>query len=211
MQKSQNQERLMNGKYTSFACFGLGVVFAVLLLFIGAQNGPFKRVFAASPVVMTTPGLQGHSPFACTSFDLQGRYGFYKIGATDVKQPGFPVANPLAAVGIIYFDGKGGGSSYFRQTREGVFRPPVPALISPDPTTQITANADVFSYSVSADCTFLLYSQSGTGASAVTTYSAQGVILGTGEEFYMMSMAPSGNAVVVVAKRAPVLQGPTSH
>jgi hypothetical protein len=213
MQKSQNQERLMNGKYTLFACFGLGVVFAVLLLFIGAQNGPFRRVFAAPPVVMPTSGLHAFGPTGCTNSDLKGYFGEYRIGATDVKQPAAPVSNPLAAVGIIYFDGTGNGNSYQRQSREGALKPLAPVSGIYDPAKLIESTPEKIAYSVSPDCTFLMLGSTapttgggrfGRGSSpAGMNYIAQGVILGNEDEFYMMSLAPPGTAIVVVAKKLP--------
>ena len=212
----------MNGKRTSFAWFGLGAVFAVSLVLVGAQNGPLNRVFAAPPVVMPTSGLHAFAAPGCTHSDLVGLFGLYRIGATDVPKytlnpmtnkysvkplpvPVAPFSNPLAAIGIIYFDGAGNGYSYQRESREGNWKPIVPGS-GPDAETQMRSTYEQFAYSVDTDCTFLTYSHTTTGdkkKDAKITYVAQGVILGNEDEFYMMSLTPPGGAVVVVAKKLP--------
>jgi hypothetical protein len=201
----------MNGKSASFVWFGLGAAFAVSLISIGAQKGPLKKVFAAPQVVMPTPGLHAFAPPACTNGDLKGNFGFYRIGATDVVSaatstlPAGPFSNPLAAVGIMSFDGAGNGASYQRQDRQGSLKPLAPVLNLPN--RQINSTPEKFFYSVSADCTFLTYNVKITGNKSVVQeadYIAQGVILGNEDEFYMLSMTPPGSAVVVVGKKLPM-------
>jgi hypothetical protein len=194
----------MNGKSASFVWFGLGTAFAVSLVLIGAQKGPLKKVFAASPTVIPSSSLHAFAPTGCTNNDLKGNFGMYRIGATDVVSAATPTlavgpfSNPLAAVGIISFDGAGNGKSYQRASREGILNPDIPSAVN--------SKTDTFFYAVSPDCTFSTFNVTITGNKSVvqeTDYIAQGVILGNQDAFYMMSMTPPGSAVVVVAQKLP--------
>jgi hypothetical protein len=118
----------------------------------------------------------------CTNATLKGTYGYYRRGnnhpidsTTNLPLPG-PITD-IAAVGFVTFDGKGGTSGFQHISRNGVF----------------TTQSGPGTYSVSPDCTF-------TFSGAANNIVANGVIVGTGDELFALSMTP-GNAVILVAKK----------
>jgi hypothetical protein len=106
---------------------------------------------------------------ACSTKTLHGSYGFYRSGTTST--------GPLAAVGIVFYDGNGNNIATQTISRNGVF--------TLDSTT-------VGQYEVDADCTgrgFL------NGVQITRT-----VIVDGGNEIYLLSLN-AGNAVFAVAKK----------
>lgn len=108
---------------------------------------------------------------ACSNKTLNGSYGNYRTGSTS--------AGPLAAVGILFFDGNGTLSGSQSISRNGVFTFDVP--IPPSP------------YEVAADCTAKFLTDTGTEVARV-------VIVDNGKGFYQFSES-AGNAVYGVAKK----------
>ena len=108
---------------------------------------------------------------ACSNKTLKGSYGNYRTGSTST--------GPLAAVGILFFDGNGTVSGSQSISRNGVFTFDVP--IPPSP------------YEVAADCTAKFLTDTGTEVARV-------VIVDKGKGFYQLSET-AGNAVYGVAKK----------
>jgi hypothetical protein len=108
---------------------------------------------------------------ACSNKTLKGSYGNYRTGSTST--------GPLAAVGILFFDGNGTLSGSQSISRNGVFTFDVP--IPPSP------------YEVAADCTAKFLTDTGTEVARV-------VIVDKGNGFYEFSES-AGNAVYGVAKK----------
>ena len=105
----------------------------------------------------------------CDNASLQGSFGFYRTGTTG--------AGPLAAVGIIHFDGYAtvGSQSI---SRNGVIQDDLP----------ITGT-----YQVDADCTGKFYTPDGTEVARV-------VVVEDGNEFMILSES-AGNTVYGVGRR----------
>ena len=108
---------------------------------------------------------------ACSNKTLEGSYGNYRTGSTST--------GPLAAVGILFFDGNGTVSGSQSISRNGVFTFDVP--IPPSP------------YEVAADCTAKFLTDTGTEVARV-------VIVDKGKGFYEFSES-AGNAVYGVGKK----------
>jgi hypothetical protein len=111
----------------------------------------------------------------CSNKTLNGSYGFYRTGNTTVgMNPG-----PLAAVGILFFDGEGNWIVTQKIIRNG-------DITLPDSTFSGT-------YEVVEDCTGKEFLD--TGVEFVRL-----VIVDGGKEFYFLSET-SGNTVYGVAKK----------
>jgi hypothetical protein len=110
----------------------------------------------------------GHQK-TCANASLLGSFGFYRTGTTG--------AGPLAAVGIIHFDGYAtiGSQSI---SRNGVIQHDLPIAGT---------------YEVAADCTGKFYMPDGTEIARV-------VVVDDGNEFLMLSES-AGNSVYGVARR----------
>ena len=107
---------------------------------------------------------------ACSNKTLNGSYGSYRTGSTST--------GPLAAVGILFFDGNGNVSGSQSISRNGVF----------------TFDAAISGlYEVAADCTARFLTDTGDEVARVH-------IVDGGKEFYELSET-SGNAVYGVAKK----------
>jgi len=107
---------------------------------------------------------------ACSNKTLKGSYGNYRTGSTST--------GPLAAVGILFFDGNGNVSGSQSISRNGVF----------------TFDAAISGlYEVAADCTARFLTDTGDEVARVH-------IVDGGKEFYELSET-SGNAVYGVAKK----------
>lgn len=108
---------------------------------------------------------------ACSNKTLNGSYGFYRTGSTST--------GPLAALGILFFDGN--GTSYGNQSisRNGVFTFDVAMPPSP--------------YEVAPDCTATFLTNSGIEVARV-------VIVDGGNELFLFSES-AGNAVYGVGKK----------
>jgi hypothetical protein len=107
---------------------------------------------------------------ACSNKTLKGSYGSYRTGSTST--------GPLAAVGILFFDGNGNVSGSQSISRNGVF----------------TFDAAISGlYEVAADCTARFLTDTGDEVARV-------LIVDGGKEFYELSET-SGNAVYGVAKK----------
>jgi hypothetical protein len=107
---------------------------------------------------------------ACSNKTLKGSYGFYRTGTTST--------GPLAAVGILVFDGNGNLSGSQSISRNGVFT--FDAAISGP-------------YEVAADCTAKFLTDTGVEVARV-------LIVDGGTEYYQLSET-SGNAVYGVGKK----------
>jgi len=138
---------------------------------------------------LTTHALRASALGPCKNSDLDGPYGFYRIGYTDVGATPAPLS-PLAAVGIATFDGNGGLSTSQRTMKNGAFNPPLATPFPPPPSG--TAK-----YAVGSDCSLTF--------SDTTGVFADGVVVDSGREVYLLSIPnktnPQTNAVVVVATR----------
>jgi hypothetical protein len=106
----------------------------------------------------------------CSNKSLNGPYGFYRTGNTS--------SGPLAALGILSFDGNGGSSGSQSISRNGVFTVDIP-ISGP--------------YEINADCTGKLFLPNGTEAGRI-------VIVDGGKGFYIFSEAV-GNAVYGVGRK----------
>jgi hypothetical protein len=107
---------------------------------------------------------------ACSNKTLNGSYGNYRSGTTS--------AGPLAAVGILFFDGNGNASGSQSISGNGVF----------------TFDAAISGlYEVAADCTAKFLTDTGDEVARV-------VIVDGGNEFYQLSET-AGNPVYGVAKK----------
>ena len=87
----------------------------------------------------------GRREKACSEKTLKGSYGFYRNGTTST--------GPLAALGILFFDGNGNVSGSQSISRNGVFTFDVP--IPPGP------------YEVAADCTAKFLTDTGVEVARV--------------------------------------------
>jgi hypothetical protein len=112
----------------------------------------------------------GHAGKRCSTATLKGSYGFYRTGTS--------AAGPLAAVGILFFDGKGNSTATQNISRNGVFDFDLtfPGL-----------------YEVDEDCT-------GKGFTTDGVEFVRLVIVDGGKGFYMLSESP-GNAVYGVGTK----------
>jgi hypothetical protein len=106
----------------------------------------------------------------CSEATLKGSYGFYRTGTTS--------AGPLAALGILFFDGNGNSSGSQSISRNGVF------------TFDLAVSGP---YEVAVDCTAKFFLDTGVEIARV-------VIVDGGKEFYLFSET-AGNAVYGVAKK----------
>lgn len=134
-----------------------------------------RQVFTLSTTLGETVwGVEKNVPQqGCTNGSLDGTYGFYRTGMTS--------AGPLAAVGLVTFDGAGnvtGGSQTI--SRGGVFNRDV--IIAPHP------------YEVSADCTGRLIT------AATGQEFARVVAVDKGNEIFSISLT-AGNAVIGVFRK----------
>ena len=111
-------------------------------------------------------------PKGCTSTSLKGSFGFYRTGSTP--------AGPLAALGILLFDGKGAVSGSQSISRNGAFQFDI--VIAPAP------------YTVNADCTGKLIAPDGV------TEIGRLVVTDGGNGLYILSES-TGNAVYGVGKK----------
>jgi hypothetical protein len=130
----------------------------------------FARALIASAVALPATVYAG--PKACSEASLSGSFGFYRNGSTAI--------GPLAALGILHFDGRGtvGGSQSI--SRNGTFQFDVPVPPSP--------------YQVNEDCTARFLSPDGT------TEVARVVVFDGGKGFYVFSET-AGNAVTGVGRK----------
>ena len=112
----------------------------------------------------------GRRERACSVKTLNGSYGFYRNGTTST--------GPLAALGILFFDGNGSVSGSQSISRNGVFTfdAPISGL-----------------YEVAADCTAKFLTDTGIEVARV-------VIVDGGNEIFLFSES-SGNAVYGVGKK----------
>jgi len=113
----------------------------------------------------------GRRERACSVKTLKGSYGFYRNGTTST--------GPLAALGILVFDGNGSVSGSQSISRNGVFTFDVEILPGP--------------YEVAADCTAKFLTDTGIEVARV-------VIVDGGNEIFLFSES-SGNAVYGVGKK----------
>jgi hypothetical protein len=111
-------------------------------------------------------------PKVCSVASLKGSFGFYRTGSTS--------AGPLAALGILHFDGKGSVSGNQSISRNGAFQFDV--VIAPAP------------YIVNEDCTGKFIAPDGI------TEIARIVVTSRGEGLYLFSES-NGNAVYGVGRK----------
>lgn len=108
----------------------------------------------------------------CSNASLKGSFGFYRTGSTS--------AGPLAALGILKFDGNGSVSGSQSISRNGAFQFDI--VISPAP------------YIVNEDCTGKFVAPDGI------TEIARIVVTGRGTGLYLFSES-AGNAVYGVGRK----------
>lgn len=140
----------------------LGGLIASLLVmagFHGRRSGIVSIVHA-----------QNNSQGGCTNASLNGTYGFYRTGTTS--------QGPLAALGIVTYDGNGVASGHQTISRNGVF--------------QDVASQGL--YHVNPDCTGTLLSSDGVTVIGLL------VVVDHGKEVFILSMTP-GNAVYGVEQK----------
>jgi hypothetical protein len=113
----------------------------------------------------------GRRERACSVKTLNGSYGFYRNGTIST--------GPLAALGILVFDGNGSVSGSQSISRNGVFTFDVEILPGP--------------YEVAADCTAKFLTDTGIEVARV-------VIVDGGNEIFLFSET-AGNAVYGVGKK----------
>ena len=106
----------------------------------------------------------------CSNATLNGSYGFYRTGTTG--------AGPLAAVGILFFDGNGNATATQSTSRNGVF------------TFDVVVAG---TYEVAEDCTGKEFTPNGVEFARL-------VIVDGGKEFYLFSET-SGNTIYGVGKK----------
>jgi len=141
-----------------------GLMTTVLLgvsVFPGRRSGIVAKVHAEENEMNRT----------CTNASLNGPYGYYRTGTTP--------SGPVAAVGILTYDGKGFGTAQQTVSRNGVFHQDL-GLAGP--------------YQVNSDCTGTLFATDGV------TAIAQIVLVNEGEEVFVLGALP-GNTVYAVQKR----------
>ena len=117
---------------------------------------------------------------SCSNADLKGTYGFYRTGTTAV--------GGLAAVGILFFDGKGHSSVRQSVSRGGD--------LSFDEVGD-------FLYHVDSDCT-------GNGSTTDGEEFTRLVVVDDGNGFYIFSET-NGNAVYGVGTRIHTPHGDGGH
>lgn len=129
---------------------------------------------ATGLLIGTLPIVRAHADDqhekGCSNKTLNGSYGIYRTGSTS--------AGPLAALGIVIFDGNGGSSGSQSISRNGVFTFDVP-ISGP--------------YEINADCTGKLFLPNGAETGRI-------VIVDGGKGFYIFSEA-AGNAVYGVGRK----------
>ena len=123
-------------------------------------------IFLAAPLRAD----DGHSPKVCSNASLKGSYGFYRTGTN--------AHGPLAAVGLITFDGKGNSTATQSISRNG------------DIEFDVTFPG---TYVIGADCT-------GKGFTPDGDEFVRLVVMEAGKSLLMFSEAP-GNAVYGVGTR----------
>jgi hypothetical protein len=116
--------------------------------------------------------VQAESKAVCSNASLKGSFGFYRTGATS--------AGPLAALGILHFDGKGTVSGSQSISRNGAFQFDI--VVAPSP------------YIVNEDCTGRFITADGI------TEIARIVVTSGGKGLYVFSESP-GNAVYGVGRK----------
>ena len=161
--KNDLKERTMKQRVSWIA---LGALMATVLLgvpvFQGRRSGIVPKVHAQ----------ENEANRACTNASLNGRYGYYRTGTT--------AAGPVAAVGIVTYDGNGFATAQQTVSRNGVFHQD---LGLPGP------------YQVKPDCTGTLFAPDGV------TAIAQLVLVNEGEGVFVLGVLP-GNTVYAVQKKA---------
>jgi len=130
-------------------------------VFSGRRSGIVPKVHAE----------ENEANRACTNASLNGAYGYYRTGTTPT--------GPVAAVGILTYDGKGFGTAQQIVSRNGVFHQDLGLAGS---------------YQVNPDCTGTLFAPDGV------TPIAQLVLVNEGEEVFVLGALP-GNTVYAVQKK----------
>ena len=125
-------------------------------------------------VVLFAPDARAASK-GCSNASLNGSFGFYRTGSTS--------AGPLAALGILQFDGKGNVSGSQSISRNGAFQFDIVILPAP--------------YIVNEDCTGKFVAPDGT------TEIARIVVTDRGAGLYLFSES-AGNAVYGVGRKIDV-------
>src|SRR5258706_10886756 len=111
-------------------------------------------------------------PKGCSNASLKGSFGFYRNGSTST--------GPLAALGILHFDGNGNLNGSQSISRNGTLQFDAPIPLSP--------------YVVNTDCTGRFLTPDGTAE------IARLVVTGGGKGFYILSES-NGNAVYGVGQK----------
>lgn len=117
---------------------------------------------------------------SCTNASLNGSFGFYRQGTTGV---GTATADPLAAIGLISFDGAG-----------NVIAPGHQAISKNGAISDFNQSAGIGgTYRVDSDCTGEQFTPAGAPVAFL-------VVVDGGKGLYLLSLTP-GNAVIGVARR----------
>ena len=118
-----------------------------------------------------------HAAEGCSLETLKGTYGFYRAGTTST--------GPLAAVGYTIFDGRGGSSTFQTIRNDG--------LTTEDLFTDGSYDA---LYSVERNCTAKFINPD-------LSVFGHAVIVGEGEEVYIMSLSDHNSITGVMKRMSP--------
>lgn len=116
---------------------------------------------------------------SCSLESIKGAYGFYRSGTTP--------AGPLAGVGITTFDGHGGSSTVQSIRSNGV-----------DTLDLFTDGTFEASYSVNSSCAAQFINPDGS-------LFGVAVVVGGGEEIYIMSLSDHNTITGVMKRINPLL------
>lgn len=122
----------------------------------------------------------------CSNDTLNGSYGFYRAGVRVTAPPGEPTG-PLAAAGVIIFDGNGHHRGTQSTNVNGVFMPDM-----------TDSDSFIYTYEVYPDCTGKLFGPLNPPAPPAEVEIARLVVIDGGAGIYMVA---KGNPVYVVARK----------
>lgn len=121
-----------------------------------------------------------HAQEGCSVATLHGAYGFFRTGTVSA---GTTSAGPLAAVGILTFDGTGAVAAGRQTIRR----------IGVTTSDLFTTPADVGPYQVDPDCGLRLLNPDGS-------VLGHGVVVDGGKELFILSLSDANSVYGVVKK-----------
>jgi len=135
-----------------------------------------SMLFALAVVVTTTSTV-----YACTNATLNTKYALTDTGFFSPHRPVIGPESPVAAVGVVTFDGNGNASFNFTLSLNGAI---------------FTSQSDTGTYTVNSDCTGSISFTTGDFA----PFNFNIVIIGGGTEIFGI-FADSGNTQTFDAKK----------